>query len=511
MPEMLLKRWQKQEPRLVDAVTKIAERVAGCPPNKKFKNTPPRALLVGGCVRDLMLDLKPKDADVEIFGVTPDEVERLTVELFGKHVDAVGKSFGVLKVFLGDGYEIDVTLPRRESKAGWGHRGFKIASDPGLSLEDAARRRDFTFNAISLDPLTGELIDPFNGQDDLKDRLLRVVDAKHFPEDPLRVYRAVQFAARFNGEIDPASFKLMRKMVERGDLEELSKERVGGEIKKLLLKAPKPSVGFELARELDVIGKYYPELAIMKQTPQEPDWHPEGDVWIHTLMVVDEAAKIIRRDEKIFNEEEKLQLMLGALCHDLGKPSTTAPGEKKGIPRIRSLGHEAAGGIPTQTLLDKWAFGERAEHAAVTIATEHMHPLNFYFMLQRGVITEEQYANTVRKLIRRIQPLNWRVFLAACEADHRGRGFEGLDTDPYEIGKTFAAAVKKHELDIEAKKTLVQGRDILDLAAKLGVDVKPGPQFGELISQIEALRDEGTIKTREEGLEKLKELLGQCE
>ena len=495
-----LKKLKSQDPRLTKAIASIATAV-------DKRGAPARALLVGGFVRDVLLGLHPKDADVEVFGVAPEDLEALATKLFGEHIDAVGKSFGVLKVFLGDGFEMDITLPRRESKAGRGHKGFLIDSDPFLSVEEAARRRDFTVNAISADPLTGEILDPFHGLKDLEKRVLRVVDPEHFVEDPLRVYRAVQFSARFGCSIEKKSFALMKKMVARGDLAELTKERVSEEIRKLLLKSPKPSVGFELMRSLGILKKYYPELNVLARTPQEPEWHPEGDVWIHTMMVLDEAAKIIRRDDAPPTDDEKLQLMVGALCHDLGKASTTGPGEKHGIPRIRSLGHEAAGEEPTRTLLSRWAFGEAIERAAILSATEHMHPSNLFRAREANTLTEAQYVNSVRKLLRRIQPLDWRVFLAVTEADHRGRGFAGLDTEPYEMGIKFADAVRKFQLEDEAKKTLIQGRDIITFSKKLGKKLKPGPRFGEIIAQIESLRDAGAIKTRKEALEKLKELL----
>ena len=285
-------RFAAQEKILVAAVTRLAEAVADQPADPRFTPTEPRALLVGGSVRDLMWGEPPKDVDVEVFGLAPDKLEALVRQLFSR-VDVVGASFGILKVFLDEGHELDVGLPRKESKTGKGHRGFVIESDPALTLREAARRRDFTINAIALDPLTGALHDPFDGATDLERKVLRVVDEKTFSEDPLRVYRGVQLAARLQFSIDGRTLSLMKTMVHHGALDELTKERVTDEWKKLLVKAEKPSIGLKLMLELGMIERYYPELAALMNTPQEPEWHPEGDVWIHTNMVIDQAAKLL--------------------------------------------------------------------------------------------------------------------------------------------------------------------------------------------------------------------------
>src|SRR5688572_24703141 len=338
----------------------------------------PRAYLVGGFVRDELLDITSKDADVEVFGMSAEELEKKLHDLFDGNVETVGRSFGVFKVMLGGGVDVDVAIPRRESKSGKGHKDFVVEGDPSMSLEEAARRRDFTINAMYRDLASGELVDPYGGATDLAKKVLKAVDPKTFVEDPLRVYRAVQFAARFGLKVDEETFELMKKMVEEGELDHLPAERVTGEIKKLLLQAERPSIGFELMRELGIIEMYYPELLVLADTPQEPDWHPEGDVWIHTMMVIDQAAKISRQGSgnpfERFTDDERLQIVLGALCHDLGKPSTTAVGEKDGVKRIRSLGHEEAGVEPTKVLLAKWTFGQPAMEAALASAKEHLKP-----------------------------------------------------------------------------------------------------------------------------------------
>src|SRR5690242_3569870 len=251
----------------LDTAVAIAESV---------RNAGGRAVVVGGWVRDRLLNLPSTNLDIEVFGVPADHLRTL-IERFGR-VEAVGESFQVYKVG-----GIDVSLPRRDSKAGRGHRGFVVTGDPDMSIEEAARRRDFTVNAISWDPLTGEYFDPFNGRADLKAQLLRAVDPETFRDDSLRVLRAIQFAARFEFTLDEGTRALCRGI----PLDDLPCERIWGEIEKLLLQARRPSIGLALAMDLGVVDRLFPELKALAGCEQEPEWHPEGDVWVHTLQVVD--------------------------------------------------------------------------------------------------------------------------------------------------------------------------------------------------------------------------------
>ncbi|MSR85131.1 HD domain-containing protein [Candidatus Uhrbacteria bacterium] len=490
--------FSKQNSGLIEAACELATKILNT--QYSIPNTPIRALIVGGFVRDTLLGIPSHDLDIEVYGINAEQLESLLNELYPGQVNVVGRTFGIFKIRLADGSDFDVSIPRRDSKIGEGHKGFAVEGDPNMSVEEAARRRDFTINAMMVDPLTNELIDPFDGQKDLAAKTLRMVDEKTFQEDPLRVYRALQFAARFNLTVEPQTFELMRMMTLRGDLSELSPERITDEIKKLLLKAERPSIGLELAWDLGLIERDYPELFILKQTPQEPEWHPEGDVWIHTLMVIDQAARIVRR-EPGFTEEEKLQVVFGALCHDLGKPATTKLAPKDGIMRLRSLGHEEAGEEPTLTLCTKWLFGESVTHAAIMGATQHLKPGIWFRLKERGDLTDEQYANAVRKLLKRIYPVSWRVLIAVAEADHRGRAFADNETSPYDIGTFFTSTIINHEFDKEPTKPLIQGRDLLERG------LSPSPRFGEVIAQIETARDEGKIKTREEALKLLTKIL----
>jgi len=226
-----------------------------------------RALHVGGSVRDVIMGAQPKDWDLEVYGIEPAQLRDL-LDRFGP-VNVVGEAFTVYKL----GSDLDVSLPRRDRKSGRGHRGFVIEGDPSMSFVDAARRRDFTINAILQDPLTDETIDPFAGQEDIENKVLRAVSAETFADDSLRVLRAAQLAARLEFAIAPETIALCRTV----DLSDLPAERVWGELEKLLF-ARRPSIGLNWLRELRVIEQLFPELEALIEVPQDSEWHPEGDV-----------------------------------------------------------------------------------------------------------------------------------------------------------------------------------------------------------------------------------------
>ncbi len=490
-------RFAAQDADLVQAVLKIAGAVADLPADSRFAPVEPRALLVGGSVRDLVGGEVPKDIDLEVFGVASEKLEQIVRELF-KKVDIVGASFGILKVFLESGHEIDIGLPRTESKAGKGHRGFIIESNPALSYREAARRRDFTINAIGLDPLTGMIYDPFDGAGDLERKLLRVVDEQTFTEDPLRVYRGVQLAARLDFALDGRTFSLMKTMVQQGALNELTSERVTDEWKKLLGKALRPSIGVKLMFELGIIDTYYPEIAALVNTPQEPEWHPEGTVWVHTNMVIDQAARIARQPERAFSAQDQLLVVLGGLCHDFGKALTTRVIDG----RIRSLGHEEAGEAPVRSFFDRLSFGQEVTNAVVKITKDHLKTTRYYKSFLKGEVTEEQYANSVRRLLRRIAPVSHEIFLAVTEADKRGRGFAQAETEPYPEGAMLRQTLDQYDLLIAAKTPLVTGGELMQTFA-----LEAGPKIGVLLKAIEVARDEGEVKTKTEALAFVKTLL----
>ncbi len=460
-----------------------------------------QCVLVGGAVRDALLGHEAKDLDIEVFGVSADDLESALRNEYGDDVHAVGRAFCVFKIAFhvrrNGIHDIDVSIPRRESKAGEGHTDFEVTGDPRMSFEDAARRRDFTINAIGFDLHSRELLDPFGGKADLEKQILRVVDPATFPDDPLRVYRAVQFVARFGLTPEPNTEELLRSMVEEGVASHLSEERVGEEFEKLLVKAERPSLGLAFASELGLIERAYPELHVLKATRQDPEWHPEGDVWTHTLMVVDQAAKIIRDSKRSFSEREKRQVMYGALCHDLGKPETT----EKIDGRIRSRGHSEAGVPLTEALLSRHAVAYRDREAVMKLVKAHLVPGALYKAHEKGELSDDQYVGAVRKLMCRLDPVDIEVLLATAEADFRGRDFPTADEPEYLYGKKMRDAIEQSGLRDEGLSTLLSGDDVMALG------IKEGPEVGRAIQIVEDARERGDVRTKEEAIEYLQKHL----
>jgi tRNA nucleotidyltransferase (CCA-adding enzyme) len=425
-----------------------------------------RALIVGGAVRDRLLGIDAKDLDIEVFGIPADQLKAL-LERFGR-VDTVGEAFTVYKIG-----GIDVSLPRRESKTGVGHKGFRVEGDPALPFADAARRRDFTINAISWDPLTGELVDPFDGQKDLEARLLRVVAPSTFADDSLRVLRALQFAARFELKVDDETKKICAAI----PLEDLPRERVWGEFEKLLLRARKPSIGLALALEIGVIDRLFPEIKALVGCQQEYEWHPEGDVWVHTLMVVDQART--RIDD--LDRGRAAAIMLGAVCHDLGKPATTI--FKDG--RIRSPGHEEGGVEPAMRVLDTLNVhtidGYDVRHTVAGLTAHHLKPGMFY--KSPTPVTD----GAVRRLA---QKVDLELLARLAKSDCLGRtGYFDCTAMDWFLDRARALGVEH-----APPAPLVLGRHLLRLG------VQPGPQVGEILKKIYEKQLDGEVTTLEQGL-----------
>jgi tRNA nucleotidyltransferase (CCA-adding enzyme) len=439
-----------------------------------------QALLVGGAVRDALLGLPVSDFDVEVYGLAADAL-RSALEGLGR-VDTVGQAFTVFKLSGLDGVAgaVDVALPRRDSKVGPGHRGIAVAGDPFLPLADAARRRDFTMNAMLFNPLSGELLDPLGGRPDLEARLLRAADPATFGEDPLRALRAVQMAARFEMTVEPETARLCATM----PLGELPRERVFGEIEKLLLAARRPSLGFALLREWNLLPAVAPELLPLEATPQEPEWHPEGNVWIHTLMVLDRAASEIAD----LDRPRALAVMLGALCHDLGKPPTT----KFEDGRIRSRGHEEAGVAPTLALLERWnvysLLGYDVRGQVVALVAHHLKPGQLFDA------RDQVKDGAIRRLARKCEPeLLYRVSRADC------MGRTG-DWQPVAMN-WFRERVLALDVAVRPPDPLLRGRHVLALG------VAPGPRVGQIVAAVYERQLDGAVTSLEEAQAEARRLL----
>lgn len=432
-----------------------------------------RAFVVGGWVRDRLLGLASKDVDIEVYGIDAGRLRAL-LERIGP-VNAVGESFTVFK--LGD---IDVSLPRTDSKVGRGHRGFDVRGDPHLSIEDATRRRDFTVNAILWDPLTGDYVDPFGGRADLERRVLRMVDGRTFGDDSLRVLRAVQMAARFELTIEPATVAICRSIA----LDDLPCERLWGELEKLLLRATRPSLGFDAARDLGVDRKVLPEMVPLQDCPQEPEWHPEGDVWVHTLMVIDQAR--IRIDP--LDHPKQVAIMLGAVCHDLGKPATTAFIDG----RIRSRNHEEAGVAPATTFLDRLNVhslgGYDVRHQVLGLVAHHLAPGTWH-KAPTGVGD-----GAFRRLAHKV---DLELLAVLASADCHGR------TGHFDCSAMEWFLERARALGVEHRppEPLLKGRDLLALG------MTPGPGVGRILKLVYEEQLDGQVTTATEARERARAIV----
>jgi tRNA nucleotidyltransferase (CCA-adding enzyme) len=441
-----------------------------------------RALLVGGCVRDLLMGASPKDWDVEAYNIEPARLRSL-LEQFGP-INVVGEAFTVYKV----GRDLDVALPRRERKSGRGHRAFVVEGDPGMGFDEAASRRDFTINAILEDPLTGEIIDPRGGREDLSRRTLRAVSRDTFAEDSLRVLRAAQFAARFEFDIEPETIELCRSI----DLTDLPRERVWGEMEKLLLRAPRPSIGLRWLERLGAFDQLFPELKALVGVPQESAWHPEGNLDIHTWLVVDRAREQI--DDLPYAKQ--VTVMLGALCHDFGKPATTEFIDG----RIRSRGHEEAGVAPTESFLERLnvrtldGYDVRAQ--VIALVRDHLKPGEFYKK------REEVGDGAFRRLARRCElELLYRV----AKADSLGRNADWIPRERWftaEAQDWFIRRARELQVEERPPAPILMGRHLLEMG------LKPGPRVGEITRAVYEMQLDGRVSSLEEALAAARELIG---
>lgn len=421
-----------------------------------------QAYLVGGWVRDLLIGKPSHDFDIEVYGL---EMERLfNILVRYAKPNLVGKAFGIITMRI-DGRIYDFAFPRTENKTGPGHKGFSVSPDPNLTFPEASSRRDFTINSMGLTLPDLELVDPHGGRRDLEAKLLRHVSPA-FSEDPLRVLRAVQFAARFEMDIHPDTQALCRSL----SITELPMERIGGEFKKLLLKADRPSIGLEWMRKLGLL-EHFPELKALIGVQQEAEWHPEGDVWIHNNMVIDEAAAL-RRDE--YGEFDNLALMLGALCHDLGKPMTTSFSDG----RWRSPAHDVRGEAPTRAFLDRITREADLIETVVAFVREHLKPALLY------KARHELKPSAIRRLALRV---DIEKLVRVARADHLGRTTEEALARQFPAGEWLLDQSRNLNVLDSKPKPFLTGKHLLALG------MKPGPEMGKLIAESFELQLEGEI------------------
>jgi tRNA nucleotidyltransferase (CCA-adding enzyme) len=448
-----------------------------------------RAVIVGGAVRDALLELPVKDFDIEVYGISYDRL----ADFLGNYgrVDVVGKSFGVVKFTAsgpepaGDRFQEaawDFSIPRRESKIGRGHRDFDAQFDAAITPREAASRRDFTINAIAYDPLTGELLDFFGGRDDLEHRILRAT-SEAFAEDPLRVLRGMQFACRFNLTLDEATAARSRAIA--SEYGTLAKERIAEEFMKWAIKSTHPG---RIADYLAACGwlVHFPEIATMAGVPQDPEWHPEGDVSIHTMHVLDAASKIADRDGLV--GDDRAVLLFAALAHDFGKPATTELRHREGRERWTSWGHEPLGGPLTRHFLTRIGIKSAIVDQVVPLVENHLAHRSIG-MNVGGDVTPR----AVRRLAMRLAPASIEQLVRLIEADASGRPPKDPSLPP-EAARILEAA-RAESVAHKPQPPLILGRHVLPYFSD-----RPGVHIGEVTHAAYEAQADGKFSTEEEAL-----------
>jgi tRNA nucleotidyltransferase (CCA-adding enzyme) len=435
-----------------------------------------RALLVGGAVRDALLGLEQKDFDIEVYAITYDRLADF-LSRYGR-VDLVGKSFGVIKLSGPAFSSIDFSIPRRESKIGPHHRGFHATFDESITPREAASRRDFTINAIAYDPIRGEVLDYFGGREDLKNRVLRATSAA-FSEDPLRVLRGMQFACRFDLMVDPSTAELCRSIA--GEYSTLARERIAEEF----MKWTGSSHPSRIAEYLTATGwmVHFPEIGALAGVPQDPGWHPEGGVGRHTMLVVDAAARIARREG--LDGDDRAVVLFAALCHDFAKATTTQLRERDGKMRWTSWGHESAGGPMARAFLERIGIKSAIVDQVVPIVEHH---------LVSSSIGRDPTPRAVRRLAMHLAPASILQLLRVIEADHSGRPPlpPGLPEGAVRIRDMALAQAVEHQ----PQPPFILGRHVLPY-----FDNRPGKHIGEVTAAALEAQADGAFSTQEEALE----------
>ncbi len=406
-----------------------------------------KILMVGGAVRDTFYGVRPTDYDIEVYGLTENEMaEALGVD------GAVGNSFAVFQVG-----NLDFSAPRRERKIGKAHTDFEVTVDPNMTVKEAASRRDFTINAMAIDMDTPDLviIDPFGGQRDLALRVLRHTSVQ-FAEDPLRVMRGVQLCGRFGLTAAPETVGLCRELV--GEFGNISPERIWLEWEKWALKSVKPSKGLRFLADCGWIANF-PILKALVHCPQDSKYHPEGSVWVHTLEVVDRAAELE------VEGEDRVVLIMSALLHDVGKPDTTVVWADK----ITSRGHAKFGAVLARDFLEKMRCPQRIVERVVTMVRAHMWAMN------------PLSARAVRRLAVRLDPVSIAEFSMLVVADG---------------GKVGDLLEKAQGLSIvnQGPEPIMMGRHLIAMG------MTPGVEFGQILREAFEAQLDGGFEDVEGGM-----------
>lgn len=409
-----------------------------------------RVLLVGGVVRDALLGKKIEDVDCEVQGISLEELEKI-LKKFGV-VRLVGKAFGVLKI---DGLPVDWAIPRTDSAG----RKPTVTLDPHLSLIDAFKRRDLTINAMGIDLITGELIDPFGGLNDLEQRILRAPAADFFVQDPLRFYRVMQFIGRFQMQPDTH----LNDVCARMDLSGVAQERIAKEFEKLFLKSTQPSLGIRWLATIGRLKEILPEVAALQQVEQWPDYHPEGDVFEHAMQALDAAASYTYP-----TQEKKLIMVMAALAHDVGKPATKTFQDG----RIRFIGHDVAGVKPAAALIARINNNKEYREIITKLVRYHMMPL--------ALVKNKSSAAAYKRLAAQLAPQATLYDLyTLAKADTSGRNpkeHKPFPVCPEPLVEQFFIYAQEAGVAYGPEQRILTGADLLDVC-------ETGPTLGDLVDR----------------------------
>lgn len=451
------------EPKIIEIITELARKGNQC-------------LIVGGAVRDTVLGTEPDDIDIEVYQINYQDLCAF-LQQHGK-VDLVGKKFGTIQFKpFGSNVEYDFSIPRKENKAGISHKDFDITFDVDMRIDEAAERRDFTFNSMAYDPLTDKLYDYFNGLDDIRRTTLRHTSNK-FNQDALRIYRAMQLQCRFGFTLHPDTVEEIRyKMILSDDCQTLPKERIYDEWKKWAQKGTHHHLIFEFMHKTGLI-LYYPELKALKATPQDTEWHPEGDVETHTELCLKHWDQILKNISDTFTDDEKIIIPMAILLHDIGKPATTEVKIKKGTARVTSEGHEALGGTMAKDFLERIGFPEKYVTPICNLITNHLAGVNI-----SCITAPSGKRKAVKRLANRLYPATINQLLALMLCDTNGRSFPEHRTptgynDIKDLAKEFNVLETKYEY-------ILMGRHLAE------VGLQPGPQYGNILAKANEAQENG--------------------
>jgi len=462
-----------------------------------IQNFGPNVYAVGGYVRDLIREDPSEDIDILILQHPLEEIiHKLKPQ---GRVDLVGKSFGVIK-FTIEGKTYDIALPRKDVASEShvrGHKDFVIAADPELPIEKDLERRDFRCNSLALRLMDNLLVDPFGGQKDIQNRIIRLTNPRAFPEDPLRVLRAARFASVLAYRIDDDIYPIAKDI----DLSGLSVERINEELFRILLFSPLPSAGLEELFKLGALRQVFPELYSLTLSIQDSLFHPEKDafghhtVWHHTKLTVDQAKRLTIRFQ--LDEQKQLALLLAALYHDVGKPDTAQWEFKRGRMAITNNGHDLLSEKITKKAFNRFRIfswkGYNLRKTVLSLIRCHHRASELW--QNRDVITKKAFNRLAADADGEIELL---VCLdAADRAGRREKPVQRLDKE----GRWLIQKFEELNITKETIKPMIMGRDLI----KIGVS--PGPDMGKILKKLYQLQLDGEFETKKQGLRKAKEIL----